>query len=135
MRRVGFKDTFGTFAGERVRVLMVPPVAGLFMYHCHNLENEDGGMLRNCLFTTVKRAMPDLALALRWYRRLARGYDAATRGIDCKRWRAIGPLRLQPGNTVLDAVCGTGLAAPARASDNYLGSAAGRASIAAPQCA
>jgi bilirubin oxidase len=22
----------------------------LFMYHCHNLEHEDGGMMRNCLF-------------------------------------------------------------------------------------
>ena len=49
--RVGFKDTFGIFAGERVRVLMAPPVAGLFMYHCHNLEHEDGGMMRNCVFT------------------------------------------------------------------------------------
>ena len=51
MLRVGFKDTFGIFAGERVRVLLAPPVAGLFMYHCHNLEHEDGGMMRNCLFT------------------------------------------------------------------------------------
>lgn len=46
----GFKDTFGIFPGERVRVQIAPSVAGLFMYHCHNLEHEDGGMMRNCLF-------------------------------------------------------------------------------------
>ena len=46
----GYKDTFGIFAGERVRVLIAPTVPGLFMYHCHNLEHEDGGMMRNCMF-------------------------------------------------------------------------------------
>jgi FtsP/CotA-like multicopper oxidase with cupredoxin domain len=46
----GYKDTFGIFAGERVRVRIAPTVPGLFMYHCHNLEHEDGGMMRNCLF-------------------------------------------------------------------------------------
>ena len=46
----GFKDTFGIFPGERVRVLVAPEEPGLFMYHCHNLEHEDGGMMRNCLF-------------------------------------------------------------------------------------
>jgi bilirubin oxidase len=51
MLTTGFKDTFGIFAGERVRVLIAPQVAGLFMYHCHNLEHEDGGMMRNCLFS------------------------------------------------------------------------------------
>lgn len=46
----GFKDTFAIFAGERVRVQIAPTVPGLFMYHCHNLEHEDGGMMRNCVF-------------------------------------------------------------------------------------
>jgi bilirubin oxidase len=46
----GFKDTFGIFPGERVRVALAPLVPGLFMYHCHNLEHEDGGMMRNCRF-------------------------------------------------------------------------------------
>ncbi len=46
----GHKDTFLIFAGERVRVLMAPTEPGLFMYHCHNLEHEDGGMMRNCRF-------------------------------------------------------------------------------------
>ena len=50
MLDTGRKDTFGIFAGERVRVLIAPAVPGLFMYHCHNLEHEDGGMMRNCLF-------------------------------------------------------------------------------------
>ena len=51
MLSTGFKDTFGIFAGEQVRVLIAPQIAGLFMYHCHNLEHEDGGMMRNCLFS------------------------------------------------------------------------------------
>ncbi len=48
----GFKDTFLIFPGERVRVLVAPTEPGLFMYHCHNLEHEDGGMMRNCRFGT-----------------------------------------------------------------------------------
>ena len=48
----GFKDTFLIFPGERVRVHVVPTEPGLFMYHCHNLEHEDAGMMRNCSFDT-----------------------------------------------------------------------------------
>ncbi len=46
----GWHDTFGIFPGERVRIALAPQASGLFMYHCHNLEHEDGGMMRNCLF-------------------------------------------------------------------------------------
>jgi len=46
----GYKDVFGIFPGERVRVQIAPTIAGLFMYRCHNLEHEDGGMMRNVLF-------------------------------------------------------------------------------------
>jgi bilirubin oxidase len=46
----GYKDTFLIFPDERVRVLVTPTEPGLFMYHCHNLEHEDGGMMRNCRF-------------------------------------------------------------------------------------
>ncbi len=46
----GYKDVFGIFPGERVRVQIAPTVPGLFMVHCHNLEHEDGGMMRNVLF-------------------------------------------------------------------------------------
>jgi len=53
---------------------------------------------------------PDRARALRSYRRLAPGYDEATRLIARKRRRAIELLRLAPGDTVLDAACGTGAA-------------------------
>lgn len=58
---------------------------------------------------------PDRARALARYRSLARHYDAATRGIGRKRRRAIELLRLQPGQVVLDAACGTGLALEALA--------------------
>jgi blue copper oxidase len=44
----GWKDTVLVMPGERVRVLMrFADHAGLFLYHCHNLEHEDMGMMRN----------------------------------------------------------------------------------------
>jgi bilirubin oxidase len=52
----GYKDVFGIFAGERVRISVAPAVPGLFMYHCHNLEHEDGGMMRNVEFGAVAAA-------------------------------------------------------------------------------
>jgi FtsP/CotA-like multicopper oxidase with cupredoxin domain len=34
--------------GERVRILLrFTDFEGLYMYHCHNLEHEDMGMMRN----------------------------------------------------------------------------------------
>ena len=47
---VGYQDTLLVFPGERVRVAVAPTEPGMFMYHCHNLEHEDGGMMRNCWF-------------------------------------------------------------------------------------
>lgn len=44
----GWKDTILLMPGERVKLLMrfdVEP--GLFVYHCHNLEHEDLGLMRN----------------------------------------------------------------------------------------
>lgn len=61
------------------------------------------------------RVSPDREYALERYRRLARGYDYATRRIERKRRRAIELLRLRPGDTVLDAACGTGSALQALA--------------------
>ena len=52
----GFKDTFLIFPGERVRLLVAPTEPGLFLYHCHNLEHEDGGMMRNCRFDACSPA-------------------------------------------------------------------------------
>ncbi len=46
----GWKDTVLLMPGERVRVLVrFGDYAGLFLYHCHNLEHEDMGMMRNYL--------------------------------------------------------------------------------------
>jgi blue copper oxidase len=44
----GWKDTVLLWPGERVRLLMrFDDFPGLFMYHCHNLEHEDLGLMRN----------------------------------------------------------------------------------------
>jgi FtsP/CotA-like multicopper oxidase with cupredoxin domain len=44
----GWKDTVLVMPGERVRLLMrFADYDGLFLYHCHNLEHEDMGMMRN----------------------------------------------------------------------------------------
>ena len=45
----GYQDTTLVLPGERVTVAFTPSQPGLFMYHCHNLEHEDGGMMRNYL--------------------------------------------------------------------------------------
>jgi FtsP/CotA-like multicopper oxidase with cupredoxin domain len=44
----GWKDTVLLMPGERARLrVRFPNHLGLFMYHCHNLEHEDLGMMRN----------------------------------------------------------------------------------------
>lgn len=44
----GWKDTVLVIPGEVVRVLVkFDHYAGLYLYHCHNLEHEDNGMMRN----------------------------------------------------------------------------------------
>lgn len=44
----GWKDTVLVMPGEKAQVLMrYADYPGLFLYHCHNLEHEDGGMMRN----------------------------------------------------------------------------------------
>ena len=44
----GWKDTVLLMPGERVRLMMrFADYDGLFLYHCHNLEHEDMGMMRN----------------------------------------------------------------------------------------
>jgi blue copper oxidase len=46
----GWKDTFLLMPGERVRIrVRFANHAGLYLYHCHNLEHEDMGMMRNFL--------------------------------------------------------------------------------------
>ncbi len=46
----GWKDTVLLMPGERVRLMLrFSDYAGLYLYHCHNLEHEDQGMMRNYL--------------------------------------------------------------------------------------
>lgn len=46
----GWKDTVLVMPGERVRILLgFADYAGLFLYHCHMLEHEDSGLMRNYL--------------------------------------------------------------------------------------
>ncbi|HQZ21910.1 MAG TPA: multicopper oxidase domain-containing protein [Thermoflexales bacterium] len=43
----GWRDTVLVMPGEKVRVIVRFTVPGRFLYHCHNLEHEDQGMMRN----------------------------------------------------------------------------------------
>jgi len=46
----GWKDTVLVMPGERVKLLlMFEDYPGMYLYHCHNLEHEDQGMMRNML--------------------------------------------------------------------------------------
>lgn len=43
----GWHDTVLVMPGERVRILLpFRDYSGLYLYHCHNLEHEDNGMMR-----------------------------------------------------------------------------------------
>jgi FtsP/CotA-like multicopper oxidase with cupredoxin domain len=44
----GWKDTVLLMPGERIRIQVAfDDYPGMFLYHCHNLEHEDMGMMRN----------------------------------------------------------------------------------------
>mgnify|MGYP002335958728 CR=1 FL=1 len=44
----GWKDTVLVMPGEKVKVIMTfPDYTGVFVFHCHNLEHEDDGMMLN----------------------------------------------------------------------------------------
>jgi FtsP/CotA-like multicopper oxidase with cupredoxin domain len=46
----GWKDSFLLLPGARVKVLLTfKDFTGMYLYHCHNLEHEDMGMMRNYL--------------------------------------------------------------------------------------
>ncbi|RDK03412.1 multicopper oxidase family protein [Paraburkholderia lacunae] len=49
----GWKDTVLLMPGERIRLLLrFEHYAGMFLYHCHMLEHEDTGLMRNYLIET-----------------------------------------------------------------------------------
>ena len=49
----GLKDTVLLMPGERIKLLVrFEDYPGLFLYHCHNLEHEDMGMMRNYYIDT-----------------------------------------------------------------------------------
>jgi FtsP/CotA-like multicopper oxidase with cupredoxin domain len=53
----GWKDTVLLMPGERVNLLVrFGDYPGLFLYHCHNLEHEDMGMMRNYLVENTTSA-------------------------------------------------------------------------------
>lgn len=44
----GWKDTILVMLGERVRSLVCfENHIGMYLYHCHNLEHEDVGVVKN----------------------------------------------------------------------------------------
>jgi len=44
----GWKDTVLLMPGESIRIMVdFEDYPGLYLYHCHNLEHEDMGMMRN----------------------------------------------------------------------------------------
>jgi FtsP/CotA-like multicopper oxidase with cupredoxin domain len=46
----GWKDTVTVWPGERVKIAMrFVQYTGMYMYHCHILEHEDMGMMRNLM--------------------------------------------------------------------------------------
>ena len=46
----GWKDSFLLLPGTSVQVQMrFKNYTGMYLYHCHNLEHEDMGMMRNYL--------------------------------------------------------------------------------------
>ena len=48
----GWKDTVLLMPGERIKIMVrFEDFPGLFLYHCHNLEHDDMGMMRNYLVT------------------------------------------------------------------------------------
>lgn len=48
----GWKDTVLVMPGEEVEIIKpFKDFTGLFLYHCHNLEHEDMGMMRNFLIS------------------------------------------------------------------------------------
>ncbi len=59
---LGFKDTLGVNPGETVRILVRFDLPGLYMYHCHIIEHEDGGMMAQIQAYEPDKPMPKYKL-------------------------------------------------------------------------
>lgn len=58
----GYKDTVGVNPGETVRIKVKFDLPGLYMYHCHIIEHEDGGMMAQILAYTADNPEPNYKL-------------------------------------------------------------------------
>ena len=58
----GYKDTVGVNPGETVRIKVKFDLPGLYMYHCHIIEHEDGGMMAQILAYTAADPNPSYKL-------------------------------------------------------------------------
>lgn len=54
----GYKDTVGVNPGETVRILVRFDLPGVYMYHCHIIEHEDGGMMAQIQSYDPSKPMP-----------------------------------------------------------------------------
>lgn len=58
----GYKDTVGVNPGETVRILVRFDLPGVYMYHCHIIEHEDGGMMAQIQSYDPNKPMPTYQL-------------------------------------------------------------------------
>ncbi|MFD1392736.1 multicopper oxidase family protein [Lacticaseibacillus jixianensis] len=58
----GYKDTVGVNPGETVRILVRFDLPGVYMYHCHIIEHEDGGMMAQIQSYDPNKPMPTYKL-------------------------------------------------------------------------
>lgn len=77
----GYKDTVGVNPGETVRILVRFDLPGVYMYHCHIIEHEDGGMMAQ--IESYEPGKPRPKYKLMDMDTLAKAF-AKERGIDVK---------------------------------------------------
>lgn len=79
---IGWKDTVLVHPGETVRVLVkFTEYNGIFLFHCHNLEHEDDGMMLNFRvsgLTDVKSSNPEVPAGFRLYQNHPNPFNPST---------------------------------------------------------